>query len=310
MSGVLSAPRARLAAREDIHAIAAVVAVSAWGIGPILNKAMTVGTPSIVFWRMVVGVPMMVLMAMLFGTGFSRELMRRTAVPGLLFSASFITGFASVKMTSIANATLVSTLQPVLVLFVARRLFGERISRRQVGFSVASMGGVLVVVMAAASTSGARLGGDLMAVANIVIWTAYFVMAKQRRLDGVDSWSFLAAVFIWASVAVVPFGLATSNDLLQMTAKDWWCIIGMAVGPGVVGHGLMTWSQSHLGVTMASMLGLLSPVISTSLAWIVFGQALTGPQILGAFVVLGSLVALVRSQSVPVGQVSPDALAS
>ena len=296
MTKMLSSARNGLRERDDIHVIAALTAVFAWGIGPIFNKAMTVSTPSIVFYRMLIGLPLMIGMAYRTGGGLSRDLMRRTAVPGILFALSFITGFASMKMTSIANATLVTTLQPVLVLFVAPKLFGERIRARQLWYSALSMVGVLTVVMAAASTSGAHLSGDLLAVCNVVIWTGYFVIAKQKRVDGMHSWSFLAAVFTWASIVVFPFGLITSNDLGAMTTKDWLCICGMAIGPGIVGHGLMTWSQSHIDVTLASLLGLMSPVISTLLAWIVFSQALTPWQMVGGVIVLGALALLVKEQ--------------
>lgn len=296
MTSTVSSVRRSLRQRDDIHLIAAVTAVFAWGIGPIFNKAMTVSTPSIVFWRMAVGLPLMMLMAYTVGGGISRDVWRRTALPGVLFSLSFITGFASVKMTSVANATLVTTIQPVLVVMIAPKLFGERLTARQVWWSGLSMAGVLTVVMAAASTSGAHLSGDLMAAANVVIWTGYFILAKRLRLDGVNSWAFLGAVFAWAAVVIFPFGLLVSGDLGQMQALDWWCVAGMALGPGLVGHGLMTWSQSHVGVTMASLLGLLSPVISTSLAWMVFGESLTVVQLLGAVVVLWSLARLVRLQ--------------
>jgi probable blue pigment (indigoidine) exporter len=151
-------------------------------------------------------------------------------------------------------------------------------------------------VLAAASTSGANLSGDLMAVANVVLWTAYFVLAKQTRMAGVHSWSFLAAVFTWAAVVILPFGLITSNDLTEMTTNDWYWVVGMTIIPGVVGHGMMTWSQSHIDVTLASLLGLLSPVISTGLAWAIFSQVLTVWQMVGAAVVLGSLAFLVQEQ--------------
>lgn len=305
MTGAIRSGSRTLRERDDIHVIAAITAVFAWGIGPILNKAMTVGTPTLVFWRMVVGLPMMIAMAYYTGGGFSREILRRTALPGFLFAASFLTGFASVRMTSIANATLVTTLQPVLVLMVAPKMFGEKLTTKKLSYSALSMCGVLVVVLAAASTSGAAISGDLLATANVAIWTAYFVLAKKRRLDGVHSWSFLAAVFTWAAVAVLPFGAVAGNDLFAMTIKDWLCIVGMAVGPGIVGHGLMTWSQSHVDVTLASTLGLLSPVISTALAWMVFGQSLTPLQMIGAAVVIVSLVALVRIQAPPVPVVEP-----
>jgi drug/metabolite transporter (DMT)-like permease len=282
--------------RDDIHVIAAITAVAAWGIGPIFNKAMTVDTPAIVFYRMLIGAPMMIVVAYRTGGALTRDLMRKTALPGVLFGLSFLSGFASVKMTSIANATLITTVQPILVLFVAPKLFGERIRARQLMYSAFSMSGVLLVVLAAASTSGAKLSGDLMALLNVVIWTVYFILSKKRRVAGVHSWSYLAAVFLWASFFILPFGVVASNDLGAMESLDWVYVVAMAIGPGLVGHGLMTWAQSHVDVTLASLLGLMSPVISTVAAWFVFGESLTPWQIVGAAVVLSFLALLVGEQ--------------
>lgn len=295
MSAATSAAHS-LRQREDIHVIAAITAVVAWGIGPILNKAMSVDTPAIVFYRVVVGAPMMLLVAYATGGCLSRDLMRQTALPGLMFGLSFLSGFASIKMTSIANATLITTIQPILILFVAPKMFGERLRARQLLYSAFSMAGVLVVVLAAASTSGAERSGDLMAFINVVLWTGYFVMSKKRRLAGVHSWSYLAAIFLWNGVLVLPFGLIASNDLGAMKPSDWFYITTMAIFPGLVGHGLMTWAQSHVDVTLASLLGLLSPVISTLLAWWAFGESLTLWQMLGAAFVLGFLALLVAEQ--------------
>lgn len=283
---MISSLTASVRARQDVHIIAAAIAVFAWGTGPIMNKIMTVDTPAIVFYRTLLGTPLMVYVAYATGGRLSRELMRRTAVPGILFALSFITGFAAIKMTSIANATLITTIQPVLVVLIAPRLFGERLSPRQLGYSFLSLAGVLMVVMAATSSSGADVSGDLMAAGNVVLWTAYFVIAKKNRMDGVHSWSFLAAIFVWLAIVVLPFGAITSNDLGQMTPKDWLCAAGMTLGPGLLGHGLMTWSQSDVDVTIASLLGLMSPVVSTVLAMVFLGEMLTPLQLVGAFVVL------------------------
>jgi drug/metabolite transporter (DMT)-like permease len=257
---------------------------------------MTVDTPAIVFYRMLIGAPMMIAMAYRTGGALTRDLMRKTALPGILFGLSFLSGFASVKMTSIANATLITTVQPILVLFVAPKLFGERIRARQLLYSAFSMAGVLLVVLAAASTSGAKLSGDLMALLNVVIWTVYFILSKKRRVAGIHSWSYLAAVFLWASFFILPFGVVASNDLGAMESLDWVYVVAMAIGPGLVGHGLMTWAQSHVDVTLASLLGLMSPVISTVAAWFVFGESLTPWQIVGAAVVLSFLALLVGEQ--------------
>ena len=299
MTSSFATARSNFRQREDIHIIAAITAVFAWGIGPIFNKTMTVDPSAIVFYRILIGAPLMTAMAYLNGGSLSIDLMKRTALPGVLFALSMITGFASVKMTSIANATLITTVQPVLVLFVAPKMFGEKLRPRQILYSGCALAGVLIVVLAAASTSGAHLSGDLLSVANVTIWTSYFVLSKKRRLAGVHSWSFLSAVFIWSAVVVLPYGFLFSNDLGAMTNGDWGRIIAMAVGPGVVGHGLMTWAQSHVDVTLASLLGLMSPVISTALAWAILDQSLTLWQSGGAVVVLASLAFLVREQRTP-----------
>lgn len=299
MTSSFATARSNFRQREDIHIIAAIMAVFAWGIGPIFNKTMTVDPSAIVFYRILIGVPLMTAMAYLNGGSLSVDLMKRTALPGVLFALSMITGFASVKMTSIANATLITTVQPVLVLFVAPKMFGEKLRPRQILYSGFALAGVLIVVLAAASTSGAHLSGDLLSVANVTIWTSYFVLSKKRRLAGVHSWSFLSAVFIWSAVVVLPYGFIFSNDLGAMTNGDWGRIIAMAVGPGVVGHGLMTWAQSHVDVTLASLLGLMSPVISTALAWAILDQSLTLWQSGGAVAVLVSLAFLVREQRTP-----------
>lgn len=289
--------RARIAQRDDVHVFAALTAVMFWAVGPILNKTISVSTPTIVLYRSLIGIPLMTASAYRTGGRLTRQLMRDTMVPGILFALSFMTGFASIKMTSVANATLVTTLQPVLVMFAARRMFGERMRPVQVGYSAVSMAGVLVVVLAAASTSGAHVSGDLMALLNVCIWSTYFVLAKKRRLAGVHAGSFLAAAFIWGAVVIVPFGLLASNDLTAVTGPDWLRLVGMAVGPGLIGHSLMTWSQSHLDVTIASVFGLLSPVISTALAWAILGESLTTVQMVGAGVVIFSLTLLVREQT-------------
>ena len=97
--------------------------------------------------------------------------------------------------------------------------------------------------------------------------------------------------------------LLTSDDLGAIHGLDWLSIIGMVLLTGLVGHGMMTWAQRHLDITVASLLSLGSPVISAVGAWILFSQDLSLVQIAGAVVVLAALGAIVldvRANAVPV----------
>ncbi len=204
-------------------------------------------------------------------------------------------GFASFQQTSIVNATLIPALQPALILVVAARLFGERRARSDIVFAGVAFVGVVAVV-AGASAEGASLHGDVFAVANLLVFTGYFLLAKHARNDNVHAWSFLAAVFIDAAVLVVPWAVLTSGDLGAIHGTDWLLVIGLVLFPGMVGHGLMTWAHHYLDVTITSMMTLANPVVSIIGAWIVYSQSLAALQIAGAAVVLAALGAILRRQ--------------
>ena len=159
-------------------------------------------------------------------------------------------------------------------------------------------------------TSGASLYGDLMAIVNLGLWTVYFIKVKHLRNDGVHAPSFVAAVFLVAAVCVTPWALANHGDLGAVHGSDWWLLLAMVVGPGVLGHGLMTWAQRHLDITLASLLTLGQPPLTALGAWFIFNERLETAQLVGACVVMAALtmiVADVRASLPTVKSVLPAA---
>jgi drug/metabolite transporter (DMT)-like permease len=294
VTSTLAQARQNLRGREDIYVIAGATAVFAWSIGPLMTRAMSVSLPALIFWRMLVAIPLMTGIAYATGGGLDKAILKRAALPSIFFATSMIVGFGAVRETSIANATVITTIQPVIVMFIAPKLFGERLHGRQIGLSVITFIGVLMVILAAADTSGATLYGDILALMNTLLWTTYFLMSKRHRNDNVHSWSFLAAVFLWSSLISIPWALWTADDIGGMKPIDWVWVMGMSLLPGVVGHGLMTWASKSLDVSLASLLGLMSPVIASVGAWLVYDQALGATQLIGGVLVLGSLALIVR----------------
>jgi drug/metabolite transporter (DMT)-like permease len=279
--------------REHLAISVGAIAVFAWGFGPLLVRGIDASAPTIVFWRLWLATPVMVAVAYLSGGRLSRPLLKIVFVPGVLFGTSMIVGFAAFQTTSIANATLIGALQPALMLFIGPLLFGDRSGSRQILLAVIALAGIGTVVLGAKQASGASLHGDVLALINLGLWTAYFVRVKQVRNQGVHAGALIAGVFCVAAVTVSPWVLLTSHDLGAIHGSGWLLIAAMVLVSGLVGHGLMTWAQRHLDITFASLLMLGSPVISAVGAWIAFGQRLDKVQIAGALVVLAALGAIV-----------------
>lgn len=282
----------RTRATSDAGMLAGSVAVVAWGLGPLFVRAMGVSTATTVAYRFLFAVPVMHLMAWLFGGSVTWRVMKAAAVPGVLFAMSIMVGFASVQRTSVSNSTLISNLMPVAVVIIARFVMHQTVDIRQFAAVGVALVGVLIVVVGAGSSGDAAFSGDALAVVNVVVWTAFFLRMKNLRDGGAHSWSLLAAVTTVAAVVAVPPCLLVSNDLGSMHTSSWVYLIAMVLLPGVVGHGLMTWASGHLPVTVSSLLTLGSPVVSAIGAWVWLHQSMTGWQCLGSAIVLAALGAI------------------
>ena len=138
--------------------------------------------------------------------------------------------------------------------------------------------------------------GDLFAVANLLVFTGYFLLVKRVRDDDVHSWSLLAAVFVDTALVIVPWAIIVNTDLGAIHGADWLLLIGLVLLPGMVGHGFMTWAHHYLDVTLTSMMTLANPVVSIVGAWLIFSQSLGTLQIASAIVVLLALGAILRRQ--------------
>ena len=274
--------------------------VVAWSCGPLMVRGITAPVAAFTFARLVVSVPVMNGSAAVAGHRLTWSVFRNSFVPGIFFFLSMATGFASFQHTSIANATLISSMQPVLMLLVAPRLFGEKPTTVRVLLSIVAMGGVSMVVLGAASGGDASLDGDLFAVANLLTWSTYFVFAKQARDKGVHPSAFLAGTFTTAAILGVPWVLIAWPDFGAIGGKDMLLIAGQVFISGLLGHTIMTWCARFLDITLVSLINLLSPAISMAGAWLIYGQSMRSVQVLGATIMMVSIAFVVATRARPV----------
>src|SRR5439155_16145830 len=111
----------------------------------------------------------------------SREAVLASIPGGVLFGLNLVFFFSAIKDTTIADVLVIGALQPALVLVVAGPMFGEHPSRRELGWAGVSVIGVFVFILGSSGTPSWSLRGDLLAIASLFVWTAYFLVSKRVR---------------------------------------------------------------------------------------------------------------------------------
>lgn len=274
--------------------LAVFAAVLVWSVGPIITLSIGVSINTTIFYRVMFWPPVLFAIAKLRKVPITKQVMKISFWPGIFFGLSTISGFTAMKVTSVANATIIGNVSTALVLFVAPKFLGERIRFVQVVLAIVSFVGISAIVFGANGSGGATLRGDVYALANAVLWAGYFVACKKLRTDGVGAWAFIFGVSVAQVVVVAPWALATSTDLGKVTVRDIGLIVLMTCFTGTVGHTLMVWAQKFVPASTSSLISLLMPVLSMIGAWLVFEQKINFVQFIGGAVVLTSLAGVVR----------------
>ena len=195
--------------------------------------------------------------------------------------------FTAVKLTTVADATIISALQPGLVLLVAGPMFAERVKRADIALTLLAVGGVAIVVLASGAVEGRSLAGDLLAVAALGAWAWYFVAVKKAR-QSFAALEYQTALAIVAGVVVTPVVLVSGQGL-GVSDDRTWLLLAVTIVLGGSGHFLMNWAHAYTPIMLTSLLTLGSPVISVAAAAVFLGEPVLAAQVIGMAIVLGSL---------------------
>lgn len=284
--------------------VATTVAVTIWGAASVLVKSIDgIDGTGISFYRLGFGTLLLTGFFLARGGRISWSMLRICGPGGIAFGLDIVLFFTALRETSVANATVIGALQPVLLLPIGLRYFGERTQRAVVLWSLVAVVGTGVVILGATGLPEWSPYGDLLAVGALFTWTAYFAASKSARLH-LGAVEYFTGLTIVAFVVVGPFALAAGADLSPAATSDWLAIVGVTVFSGAFGHVLLNWSHGHVPLQVMSVLTLLVPLVATTGAVLFLGETVDIVQWIGMAVVLGSLVEVVRRTSRPPGKVA------
>jgi drug/metabolite transporter (DMT)-like permease len=285
----------RLDDRHHAHRVALVAAVASivlQSLGPIFVRKSTMEGLTFAFNRMWVAAAVYAVIAAARSRPPTLQAIRVAAPGGLCFAFNIGLFFVAVMRTSVANATVIGALQPVALLMVVNRMFGERPTAREVVWTFASIAGVLLVVLGSSSADTGDPLGDLLAVGAMLGFAAYFVASKQARTT-MGAFEYQSALSIVAAVALVPV-VALTGKLELPDSHSWPWIVAMVALPGT-GHLLTNYAHAYVRLSLMGVITVLAPATSALLAWVLLDERLVVVQLVGITVAVVALALMMRS---------------
>ena len=264
------------------------------GMSPIFVRVSEAGPTATAFWRVALAVP--VLWGLYAAWGREAPGEAAPPLPWRLFLGAAIAfagdlGFwhLSLKLTSVANSTLLANLSALFVTLAAWLFFHEKPSRLFVAGLVTALAGVAMLVSTSMAFSPTALLGDALGVVTAMFYAWYLFAAKGLRNRGTGTLRFMAITTTLTALLLLPVALATGEQMLPVSATGWLTLAGVAVISHAGGQSLIAYALAHLPASFSSVSLLLQPVMAGIFAWVLLGEPLVAMQIAGGCVVLAGI---------------------
>src|SRR5215213_1730393 len=274
--------------------IASAIAFGAMAIFGKLAYDAGVGLLTLLFVRFSIAAPVLWIAA-LRRPGALSGTSRRTMLAAFTLGAVGYSMQAALYFAALTrmDASLLSILLytfPAMVVAAAIALGRETANRRRTGALLVSSGGLALVLLGAGSGTFDWLGA-LLGLGAALTYTAYILVSDRVGGD-------LAALPLSALIttgAAITFGLACSASGSFDTgfdAEGWLWLTAIALVSTVTPVALFFAGLRRVGPSTAAIRSTLEPPTTVALAFVVFGETLSGVQLAGAALVLGAAIAL------------------
>jgi drug/metabolite transporter (DMT)-like permease len=220
--------------------------------------------------------------------------------------------FAAIQRIPVGTGILIEYMAPLLLVAVAwARTRHAPKAVVLVGSVIALLGLVLVVSPGGAGSFDTL--GLVFALLAMVGCALYYVISA-RPSDGLPPVALAAAGLLIGGillgavglVGIVPFTASSADVSMFGNDVAWWVpLLVVGVVSTAVAYATSITASGMLGSRVASFAGLLEVVAATFYAWLLLGERLTVPQLVGGGLILAG-IAFVRSEKTDAAEVLAD----
>jgi drug/metabolite transporter (DMT)-like permease len=221
---------------------------------------------------------------------------------GVFLALHFSAWITSLEYTSVASSSALVSTNPLWIALASVLLFRQRpAALTWLGVMITVGGSVLIAISDGDGDGGSHaLLGDALALLGALAGSAYFLVGSrlQRRLSTL---AYIWLVYTSAAVILILAALGAGAWRFDQAGPSYpplayVLLLGLAIGPQLLGHTAFNWSLRHLSATFVAIATLGEPVGAALLALLFFNQGFQPIQLLGFVVLLTGIAVAARGE--------------
>ncbi len=215
---------------------------------------------------------------------------------GSLLSSALILWAWSLSQTSVASSAIIHSIAPVFTAFWGWLFLKRRFDKNFILGMVIAVGGTLMIGIHDIFQTGDELQGDLITLLSTILLGAYPLVEERLKMQ-LSAQSIVLGSSLVGMLVVLPVVLLSDHQLLPNTINGWCSVISLASVCQIIGLGLLAYCLNRFSAEFISVCHLLTPILSSVAAWIIFGEIISFDSAIGFTCVLVGIYFTLSSES-------------
>jgi drug/metabolite transporter (DMT)-like permease len=219
-------------------------------------------------------------------------------VTGLFFVSTMVLWSWSLTQTSVANSALIHNLSPLFTTVGGWLFFKQRFDRSFLMGTAIAVGGIIVLGLNDLQLHIDKIQGDILSLVSCVAFAAYLMTVEKARYEvstkTIIEWSCSLGILL-----TLPLALINHEQLFPISWQGWISVGSLGIIT-VLANFLLVYSLKELSASFVALVFLLDPILTSILAWRIFGETLDWLNLLAFSVILLGLFLAISSPSVAI----------
>ena len=194
--------------------------------------------------------------------------------------------------TTVAHASIIVSIGPVLVLLAASALKQEKLTGRKFAGMLMAMAGIasLKLFQDESTAAHATWFGDVFVFLSTAAFALFTVLGKPltRRHSAitVNTFAYVGGAIVLSPITVWQMA---SFPLSRISFTGWLCALYMALFPSIAAYLIYYYALTHIAASRVASFSYLQPVFATAMAVFLLDERLTAPVIVSGIGILAGV---------------------
>lgn len=216
---------------------------------------------------------------------------------GIFLALHYATWISSIKLTTIANSTILVSCSPIFVSLANYLFIKEKISKKMIVSIFISLTGTIIIALGSSNAIASNMMlGNILAFLGAIFVAGYLVIGGIVRKN-LSASAYVFIVYSVSTVVLFVMCLISGTHLYPYPLSEFMLFISLAFFCSILGHTLYNYMVKYVSSTLISVSTLSEPIFASLMALFIFNEIPSLYTLVGGIIIITGILNYLITQN-------------